>query len=76
MHDLDQRMVLMIASAVIDRYGIDAASVAFTRADMRLRSGDVEGADSWRLIEKAVGRLQRSSGSRDESLAGGQYFPF
>lgn len=52
------RTIQALAHALIDRHGIEAASVAAKRADQRRRLGDPEGTEVWRRIKQAIEALQ------------------
>ena len=60
------RDIWAAAKILIDRHGGDAAIVASQRQDELLDEGDIDGANFWKAIIKAVEELQRDSPGRDE----------
>ncbi len=58
---IPDRDIWAAAKILIDRHGDDAAIVASQRQDELLDEGDVDGANMWKAIIKAIEELQRDS---------------
>ena len=63
---IPNRDIWAAAKILIDRHGDDAAIVTSQRQDELLDEGDVDGANIWKAIIKAVEELQRDSLGEDE----------
>ncbi len=63
---IPDRDIWAAAKILIDHHGDDAAIVASQRQDELLDEGDVDGANIWKAIIKAVEELQRVSPGTDE----------
>lgn len=60
--------VFRAASLLVSRHGEDAPVHAAMRHDELLSSGDIEGADVWKRILKAIDEIRRTERQQDEEL--------
>jgi|WetSurMetagenome_2_1015567.scaffolds.fasta_scaffold18698_1 PAS domain S-box-containing protein len=64
------RDLLEIAQFMLDRYGVDAASVMDERASLHERDGETEMAEFWSRVARAVRGLQARPGLHEDGPAG------
>lgn len=65
MTDLDR---YRSAAALIDRFGAFACAEAASRADAHLASDDLDAAQAWMAIARAVNALQKVTRSAGDTL--------